>query len=529
MGRQKGSKNKPKVTESAPSTTAKVNSTESKNTTTQRTTNRRTAAEMKEWFEKNKEVTQNAFKQIRDVTKTTRQTTIKSYSKESVISYLQNISSNESNLRNLSRYLFYRSQVYFRLIMYNATMFDLNARTVIPQYDPIKEVDSQKTLKSYYETLQWLERMNLQHEFLPVLVNNFIEDVFYGCCWIDETGMFIYQLPPEYCKITGKYFTGDFSYSVDMSWFKKYEYLVEYLGEPFTTMYNAYGGDNSNKWQPMPDEYCLCTKYRLESWETVCPPYSGLFLDILSLLTLADIQSVADEQQIYKLITATIPLIDGSDIPDDWAVDINTAIDYYRKLEASLPDYVGSAITPIPLDVISFSDDQASDVTKIQKATKEILNTSGGAQILNSSTISGAEAFRMATKADTELAISSLLGQIQGWANRMLSYLTSNPAKVKFFEVSAYTRDAFKESLQKDLNYGFVSSLAINSLNGFSELDTLALNHLENDILKLNEKFIPLHTASTQSGNNETGAPEKSNTEISDEGSETRDKSKNVN
>jgi hypothetical protein len=413
--------------------------------------------------------------------------------------------------------------------MYNATMFDLNARTVIPTYDPIKTNNTNKVLKSYYETLQWLERMNLQHEFLPVLINNFIEDVFYGCCWIDETGIFILPLMPENCKISGKYFTGDFSFSVDMSAYKKYEDLIEVLGEPLSTMYNAYGGNNADRWQPMPDEYALCTKYRRESWETICPPYSGLFIDLIGLLNLADVQAVADEQQIYKLITATIPLINGSDMPDDWAVDLPTALDYYRKLEASLPPYIGSAITPIPLDTISFSDDQTTDTTKVQKATKEVLNTSGGAQILNSSTISGAEAFRAATRSDTELAISPLLGQIQGWTNRMLSYLVSDPAKVKFFEVSAYTKDAFKESLQKDLNYGFVSALAINSLNGFSELDTLALNFLERDILKLNEKFVPLATASTQSGvaDSKGGAPEKSDTEISDEGSETKDQGKN--
>ena len=514
MGRPKGSKNKPKVTESAPS----IENFGSKPTT---------AVEMKEWYEKNAKNTQDAFKQIRDVTKTTRQTTLNSYSKENVISYLQNISSNENNLRNLSRYLFYRSQVYFRLVMYNATMFDLNARTVIPSYNPTKENNPKKMLKSYYETLQWLERMNHQHEFLPVLINNFIEDVFYGCCWIDETGMFILPLPPENCKIDGKYFTGDFSFSVDMSYYKKYEYLIDYLGEPLSSMYKEYGGDNAKRWVHMPDEYALCTKYRLESWETICPPYSGLFIDLIGLLNLADVQAVADEQQIYKIITAEIPRLEGTNMPDDWAVDLQTALDYYRRLEASLPDYVGSVITPIPLDVLSFSEDQTTDTTKIQKATKEVLNTSGGAQILNSSTISGAEAFRSATKADTELAISSLLGQIQGWTNRMLSYLTSNPAKVKFFEVSSYTKDAFKESLQKDLNYGFVSSLAINSLNGFSELDTLALNYLEKDVLNLNERFVPLQTASTQSGNNEGGAPEKSDTEISDEGSETKDQGKN--
>ena len=136
MGRPKGSKNKPKVTESAPS----VVETKTENRT-QTNAVRHTAAEMKEWYAENAKNTQNAFKQVRDVTKTGRQTTLNSYSKDNVVSYLQNISSNENNLRNLSRYLFYRSQVYFRLVMYNATMFDLNARTVIPTYDPTKTVE----------------------------------------------------------------------------------------------------------------------------------------------------------------------------------------------------------------------------------------------------------------------------------------------------------------------------------------------------------------------------------------------------
>ena len=60
------------------------------------------------------------------------------------------------------------------------------------------------------------------------------------------------------------------------------------------------------------------------------------------------------------------------------------------------------------------------------------------------------------------------------------------------------------------------------SFNFCSEDDKLVAKYL-----KLNEKFIPYATASTQSGNNEGGAPEKSDTQISDEGSETKDKGKN--
>lgn len=207
---------------------------------------RTTAAERKQFMEKYEQQkrkpakSNQAFKQVRDVTKTVRQTTISSYNKQNVITYLQNIDSYESELRGLSRYLFYRSQVYFRLIMYNATMFDLNSRYVVPAYDPTADNDKDSILKSYFETLQVLDKMDLQNSLLPMRINNFIEDVFYGCCWLDDTGIFILKIPPEYCKISGKYFTGDFSFSVDMSNYKKIEDILEFLGEPLLSMYKAY-------------------------------------------------------------------------------------------------------------------------------------------------------------------------------------------------------------------------------------------------------------------------------------------------
>lgn len=467
---------------------------------------------------------QESFKRLRDVTKNVKQISISSYNKEKVIRYLQNIDSYEDELRGLSRYLFYRCQVYFRLIMYNATMFDLGARYVVPNYDLTKDNDTDKILKSYYETLTILDRMDLQNQMISPLINNFIEDVFYGCCWLDDTGMFVLKIPPEYCRISGRYPTGDFAFYVDMSNYKKYETIIELLGEPMSSMYKAYGGNNTNKWQQMPDEYAMCTKTRVESWETIVPIFSGLFLDLIGLMDLGDIQAVADEQQIYKLITATIPTLSSATDPDQFSVNVDLALDYYNKLAASLPSYVGAAITPIPLNTLSFSDDQASDTTKVQKATKELLNTSGGAQVLNSSSLPNAEAVRSANRVDAALAISTLLGQIQGWVNRIMTYQVSNPSKVKFFNVSIHTKDALKESFQKDLQYDSSKLLLINALDGINELDTLSMNFLVNDILDIKNRFVPLTSANTVSSTSEGGAPTKSDTEISDEGDNTRQK-----
>ena len=63
-------------------------------------------------------------------------------------------------------------------------------------------------------------------------------------------------------------------------------------------------------------------------------------------------------------------------------------------------------------------------------------------------------------------------------------------------------------------------------MNGFSELDTLALNFLEEECLQLSNKFVPLQSSHTQNGDpsSEAGAPTKDSDELTDDGEASRDK-----
>lgn len=487
---------------------------------------RPTAQEVREWDEQqrqNYDLAETAFKQMRDVTSTTVKST-PTFNKEQLRTYLRNISRNEVNLRNLSRFLFYRCHPYYRLIMYNANMFALEARSVIPNYDMTQTNNKQKMVKEYYETLKLLDRMNLQYEFLKVYTVNFREDVYYGVVYFDDTGMFFYQLDPDYCKIDGYDTTGGFTYSMDMSYFRQRQTMLEFLGEPFTSMYRAYDGDSSRRWQHMPEEYAVCLKARAEDPETVVPPFSGLFEAIINLIDLEDIQAIADAEQIYKMIWLEMETITNTQMADDWRVNPQLMIKYFnRMVNEALPDYVSAAIIPGKLNAISFDNDQSTDTNKVSKSTETLFNTSGGAQILNSSTISGTTAFNAAIKADTEFAISMLLPQTELWVNRFLSYHAKNPCKVKFFEVSTYTKDALKKELLQAAEYGIPTRLAYNNLNGFSELDTMALNFLEIECLNLHEVFLPVNSTHTQ-GNSDVGAPTKDDTELTDDGEASRDK-----
>ena len=464
---------------------------------------------------------QEAFKRLRDFTKNSTRN-VGTFDKEVLRSYFQNIVSNESRLRNLSWYLFYRSQVYARLVLYFSNMFVLYARSVIPNHDLTKTNNPTKTLKSFQETIDEVDKMRLQQEFYPIFVTNFIQDVSYNVWIEDDDGVFVLPWPADSARITGKYMTGEFAYAVDATYLRSHQELIEYFPEPFEQIYRDYES-TGEKWQPMPEEFSLCTKYRSEDIETALGPLMPMANSLVNLLDLEDIQAVAAEQEIYKLIWYELETIDGTDTPDDWKIDPDLAVDYFNKMvDEAIPPNMSAAIVPGKLNEISFPDSTASDTTKVAKATETVLNTAGGAEVLNGSTINNTYAFKLATQVNTEYAISSLLPQVQSWVNHRLQLVLSDPCKVKFFPVSVYTLPDYKEQLLTAAQNGFPTIFAYGACNGYSEKDIISLNNMEANILGLTDIFKPLSTSYTQS-TNEGGRPKTPDDELSDSGDRTRD------
>ena len=504
--------------------------------TTSSTPKQPSAAEIRKWWEEyaiaqaNFDANQEAVRKLTDVTKSTKQRSVTRITKDSLRTYLENPSSYESSLRDVSRYLATRCQVYYRLIKYNANMFCLDARSVIPPYNPLEENDKDAIVESYYNTLTLLNKMGLQLEFLKVYVTCFTEDVFYGVVYFDENSetypsMFFLPLNPSYCKIQGVWDDGTFAYAFDMSFFNRNQDFLELWGEPFQSMWKEYQSSGV-KWVTMSQEYSVCLKFRAEDWETVIPPFAGLFSSFLGLLEEEDVQAIASEEEIYKLLVLTLPLLKNSNAPDDFSVDPDTAVAYFNKLKAALPSFVDAILSPIPVDSINFNKDVASDTKRVQEATETVLNSSGGAQILNSVTLKTSAAFEAVVKADTEFAISSLLPQTEAWLNSFVARYVTNPCRIKLFEVSVYTKDNLRKELLENAQNGLPTKLTINAMSGFSELDTLALNFLEEEVLNLSDKLVPLSTSYTQS-EKQAGGQEKDVTELTDEGAETRDQGKN--
>ena len=75
----------------------------------------------------------------------------------------------------------------------------------------------------------------------------------------------------------------------------------------------------------------------------------------------------------------------------------------------------------------------------------------------------------------------------------------------------------------EDAQNSLPTKLSILALNGYDPIDVMSLNHLEEDILHLSDKFVnPLNTSYTKTGDNT-----KDESEMTDDGIESRDKETN--
>lgn len=506
-----------KVAENAPNSNNATTSTSNKKSTVSDMRDFQKKEYRKELFNRAKEAIQ-----LLDLKKnTSRSYTI--FNKDNLRDYMKNPYSNENKLRNLSRFLYRVSHPYRRLVNYNAQQIDLKSMVISPNINITEKNDKTTVLKDYYENCVEVDKMHLDTEIYKMLVTAWIEDAAYGYIYEDDTGFFIYPLDGEYCKVSSTNMDGTLNFAFDFSYFRSRQELLDYWDSEFNSKYNTYKKDNTQKWQELDPEKTICIKIGIDDPTLCIPPYLALFESVIDNIDLQSIVSVKDELSIYKLLVARLQHINGSDDPDDFEIDIDLALDYYDKLEASLPDCVSSVISPMPIEAIEFKGTTTDDTDMIANSMSNLFKISGGSLVLNDDK-SGATIFRAHIIADMMNALKPLLGQIQSWTNRHLKYILSNPSKVIYLETSPWMKNEKKKELIESAQYGVPVKMAVAALDGFSPLEVLSMQFLENDVLSLHDSWVPLQSSYTQSGNNSN---EKNDIDLSDEGSETKEKEKN--
>lgn len=558
MGRPKGSKNKPKVANSTPiNNVSNINNVKEdtiriKNTTTSSKNSvkptintpggEKTVKEVKDVLEKYDRLKEmfaatNDALQLIDLTKTESRT-YSTYSRDTLRTYLKSPFSYQGQLRNLSRYLYRLCYEYRRICIFYATMICGDAFNVIPLIDPTQENNPDDVLSKYYETMIRWQRMDFQNELTKLLLTAWREDTVYAYVYDDsdqEGGTcFFHILDGDYCKVSSIE-EGVFRFAFDFSYFRSHKKELEYLDSEFQTKYNAYEGDSTLRWQELDPEKQICLKVNSDDPTMDYPPFASLFESIISAIDLQNLQSVKDELSAYKLLVARLKPLSGTDTPDDFEVDIKTALKYYNKLAEALPDCVNACISPLPIEPIEFKNLNTTDDTDmISSSLSNIFKHIGGVILDNDKT--GTSITNMQTILDMKMGQATLLPQVQRWLNLYFNYIIGNDhAFIKYIDgVSPYTRKDRRKELLESAQNGMPTKLEISILDGKSPLETISQLYLENDVLGLSSgKLIPLSTSYTQGNITDGtdpvtgGAPEKDATELTDEGDSSREGGKN--
>jgi hypothetical protein len=459
------------------------------------------------------------------------------YNKESLRTYLKNPLSdnNAKNLRKLSQFLYVLSPQYRRIIAYFASMIDLTAYSVIPNISMTEDNDDEKILQNYEGTLRWLERMNLPGQIYSIAVNNFREDLFAGYSYYDESdehdvnSFVIVPLDLDYVRISSVNFDGTLNVAFDMSFFDNSSNAVylEIWDSAFQKMYNSYKKDSKLRWQELDPERTWVFKFNYDQNDRVIPPFAGIFENLIDILDLQSITSLKDEMSIYKLLVAKINHISGSDEVNDFEVDLNTAVDFFNKMVATLPEYVGAILSPMEITPVTFDKHATDDTNQISKANSNLWEAAGVSQILDNDKLTGASAVRAAQILDGLYAHNPLLWQIEARVNRFIDFvMPDNGMRVKYMRVTPYNKSEKITELKDAASLGLPVKTQYMSLLGVSPMDGYSLSYLENNVLKLQDNWkYPLQSSYTQPGDEEGGGQEKEI--LTDEGEKTKDQEKN--
>lgn len=555
MGRPKGSRNKPKVLDSA--TTAShsqnkkldkvdklllntdINSVKTKPSIST-PSGTRTVKEVSEYFTKQEQLNET-FKatqamidalQLTDLSKTETRT-YQSYSRDTLRTYLKSPKTYESQIRNLSRYLYRLCYEYKRMCWFYARMICGDAFNIIPIVDP-REDDEEALLDNYYETMIRWQRMDFQNEIIKLLITAWREDTVYGYVYDDsdqEGGTCFYHiLDGDYCRISSVE-EGVFRFAFDFSYFRNHKTYLDYWDSEFKQKYDAYEKDPTLRWQELEPERQICFKVNSDDPTMDYPPFASLFESIISNIDLQALKSAKDELSAYKLLVARLKPLSGTDSPDDFEVDPATALQYYNKFVAALPECVNACLSPVPIEPIEFKDLNTTDDTDmISSSLSNLFKHVGGVILDNSKT--GTTIYEAQIIADMEMAHSTLVPQINRYLNLYFKYVIGDKhAHIKYIDgVCPYTRKAKRKELLESAQNGF-SRMAVGILDGNTSLEQISLLKLEKALGLVDLMSNPLSTSYTKSGSDTDpingGAPTKDSGDLTDEGSSSRELGKN--
>ena len=299
------------------------------------------------------------------------------YSKDNIKDFLKDPYTNQKNLRDAVIYIYGASSHFRRLIQYFAGLTDF--AYVVSPYKIDTSTAKPKTIGSQYRrTLNVLSNMDIKNQFSKILTVCLREDTFYGTMWVTNDNVTIQQLPSDYCAISA--IEGNvINVSFDFSYFDSYSDLLEFYPDEFRIKYDLYLKNRTGmKYQELDSPTSFAVKCNNDILSYSIPPFAGLLREIYDIEDYKQLKLTKAEIENYAMLVMKL----GINSEGDWEMDFNKAKEFWRNLDGVLPEEIGSVLSPMEIEKISFEKSNTKDTDNISEAENHLFSAAGVSSLL---------------------------------------------------------------------------------------------------------------------------------------------------
>ena len=404
----------------------------------------------------------------------------------------------------LSRTYFYKGGFYQRILLHYATLLKYTG-LLIPNPSFGKSLSESYIAKKYNNAINFVDGAQLPDLFTKMAIVALRDGCYYGIIQSVNESVSLIDLPIYYCRTRFKDLTGNDLIEFNVSYFDTIldkdarSSALQVYPKVVSDWYKKYKAGKVKKWVFIPAEIGVCLPF-LDG----TPAFLSIIPAAIEYDQARDINKERDLEEIRKVIVQKIPhLQDGALLfePDEAEIMHKGTVQMMR----GNPN-VSVLTTYADVDAIVSKTSNDNAVNSVEKSLLNIYSEAG----------SSPQLFGTESNLSLETSINNDMALMMTFARKLDKLMTfiindkfsnSNVTfKYTILPITYYNEYKYVDEALKMANSGYSFILPALAM-GLSQKELGNIKDLENDVLDLKEKLIPLSTAYTESGNS-PGRPE---------------------
>lgn len=457
-------------------------------------------------------------------TKTSSNTT---YSQDDITSYLSNPFTYHQQLRAVSDYFYYSDGIYKNVINTFANLPTLD-NMVLPTQKTLQKA-TDKSYNNYYDKVNaYVESIGLKPTIRKMLRSVAKYGGFVGYERTDGNDVYIQTLPLDYCRVSykvGHEYQIEFNFKYFDKFFSNDDLVFAFTGyaKEFEKLYNTYKSDRKSKnpeWQPLDIKKTFCIMFEEDDGFFI-PIYSGLFQALLDNYDIHTISKLGQQIETQKILVQKIPLTKENTI----SLPKEQVQYLHEQLKRVIPENVNGLTTPLEVTDVSFTNTSKQKEDLLEKAERNVFINSGMSSALFADNNNS-----VGLNMNIELITANIFAVIEK-IEEMFNIKLNNVANSKNYtfklQIFRTTNINIKENFERAYQLLSIGGAIqpLFALTGFDVETYSTLLQVESMLGIKDYLVVPqsMHTMNNSSpSDNQSGASQKSDTEISDSGLKTR-------